>query len=70
MISSAGQIIGRLGSSHVLVAKERDTSAPESKEQKAIDELKRRDKEVRVHELLTEVIPALLRSALLSLTIQ
>jgi len=50
MISSAGQIIGRLGSSHVLVAKERDTSAPESKEQKAIDELKRRDKEVRVHE--------------------
>lgn len=50
MIISSGQIIGRLGSTHVLVAKERETNAPDSKEQKAVEDLKRRDKEVRAHE--------------------
>lgn len=61
MISSAGQIIGRLGSSHVLVAKERETNAPDSKEQQAIDALKRRDKEVRAHEAAHSGDPRLVK---------
>jgi len=50
MISSNTQIIGRLSGNQVLVAKKQNRDDPESNEQKAIERLKNRDKEVRTHE--------------------
>ncbi len=50
MIRSDYTIISRLTGNRVIIAKKEDPVAPDSKEQKAIDALKRRDKEVRAHE--------------------
>lgn len=50
MISADNTIISRLSGNQVLVAKKHEPGAPDSSEQNTIEELKRRDKEVRAHE--------------------
>jgi len=50
MISAITQIIGRLSGNHVLVAKEQNPDSPYSGRQRAIEQLKMRDKDVRAHE--------------------
>lgn len=61
MISSDYTIISRLPGNRAIVAKKEETDAPESKEQKVIDELKRRDKEVRAHEAVHGSDPRLVK---------
>lgn len=50
MISSDNQIIGRLQGNRVLIARKQDHDDPESGEERTIDRLKSRDREVRMHE--------------------
>ena len=61
MISSNRQIIGRLWGNQVLVAKKQSPDDPDSSEQKVIDRLKSRDKEVRVHEMSHSTNPDLIK---------
>lgn len=50
MISSDYQIIGRLSGNQVLVAKREDPDSPDSDKQRVIEDLKKRDRDVREHE--------------------
>ena len=61
MISSDYRIIGRLYGNQVLVAKKQDADVPDSGRQKVIEELKRRDKEVRAHESAHGANPELVK---------
>jgi len=61
MISTDIQIIGKLSGNHVLVAKKQNPDDINSNEQKAIDQLKKRDREVRVHEMSHRTNPELIK---------
>lgn len=51
MISLDTQIIGKLSGNSVLVAKKQNPGDPSSAEQNAVEQLKKRDREVRSHEM-------------------
>jgi hypothetical protein len=61
MISLNTQIIGKLSGNRVLVAKKQNPDDPNSNEQKIIDRLKNRDREVRVHEMSHGTNPELIK---------
>jgi len=61
MILSGNQIIGRLAGRQVLVARRKGPEGQDSSEQKAVEELKRRDKEVRMHEAAHSSNPDLVK---------
>ncbi len=61
MISGNTQIIGKLTGNQVLVARKENPANPDSDEQRVIDQLKSRDKEVRVHELAHSTSPDLIK---------
>ncbi len=61
MISTNTQIIGKLSGNQVLVAKKQNPADPESNKQKAIEQLKSRDKEVRIHEMSHSTNPELIK---------
>ncbi len=61
MISSAGRILGKLSGNQVLVAKKQDQDSSDSVKQRAIEDLKNRDKEVRAHEAAHSGDPRLVK---------
>ncbi len=61
MISADNRIISRLSGNQVLVAKKHDPNSPDSNKQKAIEQLKSRDKEVRTHEAAHTTNPELIK---------
>lgn len=61
MVFSGNQIIGRLAGRQVLVARIQGPEGQDSSEQKAVQELKRRDKEVRMHEAAHSSNPDLVK---------
>ncbi len=61
MISSEYQIIGRLSGNQVLVAKKQEPDSSDSDKQKAIEDLKKRDREVREHESAHAADPRLVK---------
>jgi hypothetical protein len=61
MISADNRIISRLSGNQVLVAKKQNTDSPDSNKQKAVEQLKSRDKEVRAHEAAHSTNPELIK---------
>jgi hypothetical protein len=61
MISANTHVLGRLSGNQVLVAKKQNPDDPASNKQKAVEELKSRDKEVRNHEAAHSTNPELIK---------
>jgi hypothetical protein len=61
MISADNRIISRLSGNQVLVAKKQNPDDSASNKQKAVEELKSRDKEVRNHEAAHSTNPELIK---------
>lgn len=61
MISTDTKIIGKLSGNQVLVAKKQNPEDLSSKKQEAIDQLKSRDREVRIHEASHSTNPELIK---------
>jgi len=61
MISADNRIISRLSGNQVLIEKKQNPDSPDSNKQKAIEQLKSRDKEVRTHEASHSTNPELIK---------